>query len=113
MKKNIVLVEDDEGIRQMILSALKEKGHEVVAASNQTEALAALGERRIDLLLVDVVISHSAEGIELVREALERTSSLVCVLMSGSHQYKVDAQDLGVHFLPKPFGLEELYALCE
>jgi CheY-like chemotaxis protein len=87
-------------------------GYAVVAATTPDEALRLAGQRAggIHLLLTDVVMP-GMNGRELADRLKAITPGLKCVFMSG---YTVDAivhrgvLDEGVHFLQKPFTLNDL-----
>ena len=104
--ETILLVEDDEGVRELVKNSLKHLGYEVVTAVNSTEALQALDSSpEVALILTDVVLP-GANGAELARQARTLRADLKVMYMSGYtenaivHDGKLDP---GVQLLQKPF----------
>jgi PAS domain S-box-containing protein len=105
--ETILLVEDEDGLRDLAADVLQMHGYTVLAARDGDEAL-GIGERhhgRIDLLMTDVVMPHVG-GHELARRLLERRPDVRVLYMSG---YTDDAilrdrlNDAEVAMLCKPF----------
>lgn len=111
--ETVLVVEDEEGLRELTRRLLEQHGYRVLVAANAGQAL-RLFERNgaIDVLLTDVVMS-GASGQQLARRLSERRPRLKVIYMSG---YTEDADvlrdilDPAVTFLPKPFTSEELGA---
>jgi PAS domain S-box-containing protein len=105
----ILLVEDEEGVRELASSVLRQSGYTVLPACHGREALAASRQHagEIELLLTDVVMPEMG-GLELARQlALERPATRV-LYMSGYSDSSRAAPDVRERFLPKPFTSEEL-----
>lgn len=100
---NILLVEDEEGIRTSLALFLTEEGHSVVMASNGATAIEFIGNNNVDL---DLVISDfglpGANGL-LVSAAADKRL-LPFILMSSDPERKIS----GKAFLEKPFRFEKL-----
>jgi CheY-like chemotaxis protein len=104
-----VLVADDQpDVRKFVADALADFGYDVVEAGDAQEALDILsaGERRVDVLLSDVVISGRS-GRDLARQARRTQPGIGIVLMSG-YPPQDDPGPENFTFLPKPFGPEDL-----
>ena len=102
----ILLVEDDESVRDFVGFVLRQQGYSVLDAEDGPRALeiAQAYEGEIDLLISDVVMPHM-RGFE-VAEALRRSRPVLRVLhISG---YPGDEATGDVAFLPKPFSRETL-----
>jgi len=103
--ETILLVDDEEGVRKLVLAVLKSNGYDVLEASNGGMALAAFDKNahKIDMVLTDVVMPQMT-GFELGRELEERTPGLKVLYMSG---YRDNAIGGGAEapraFLHKPF----------
>jgi PAS domain S-box-containing protein len=103
----ILLVEDDEIIREMLGQALIDAGLEVVAAADGFEALErASSGSEIDLVVTDTVMPGPS-GPELVARLRVRRPDLPAIVMSG---YGVDEGSEEERFLLKPFSPDELIA---
>ena len=110
-KANILLVEDEDAVRTFSARVLKNKGFNVVEASNAQEALTILEkESSFDLLLTDMMMP-GMDGETLCNIAKERYPFLRVILMSGYSQdfarHGKD-EDKNFSFLPKPFSLNQL-----
>jgi two-component system cell cycle sensor histidine kinase/response regulator CckA len=107
----LLLVDDDEAVRNVIATILRRAGHTVTLASNAEDALqAAAGlNGQLDLLVTDVVMPGMS-GIELSRELQGRSSKLKVLLFSGYPGR--DAQAFNgqpsVDYLAKPVTPQEL-----
>ena len=108
----ILLVEDEEAVRQFAARALRNKGYEVLEAGNGEAAVGVIAdaERQIDLIVSDVVMPgmDGPTFVHLVRKELD---GVPVILISGYADESVAADlegDARVHFLAKPFSLEDL-----
>jgi two-component system, cell cycle sensor histidine kinase and response regulator CckA len=108
----ILLVEDEDPVRLFAARALRGKGYGVIEARSGDNALAMLrdGTDPIDLLITDVMIP-GMDGPTLIREAREILPEVPVICISG---YSEDAlrqrisEDIAIHFLSKPFSLQQL-----
>ena len=110
MRFSILVVDDNEDLRDMLGDFLEKEGFEVMTASDGLEALAAL-ERGLDpgFILLDIMMPGMSGFEVLARIRSERLRpDIPIALMSGSHL--VDAAP-GTYFLQKPFDLERLLQL--
>lgn len=104
--ETILLVDDDSMVREVIAGLLEGNGYSVIACESPLEAMAIARERRIDLLLTDVVMRHMSGG-----QLAEQMPGLKVVFMSG---YTDDATARlshvrdGGRFLEKPITAREL-----
>ncbi len=102
----VLVVDDDAGVRDVVVTLLELSDHDVLAASGGAEALRMLAANpAIDLVVSDVRMPGMS-GIELAAQVGARHPGVPVVLISGYFQAEKD----GVHFLKKPFSLEELQA---
>ncbi|HEY1719903.1 MAG TPA: ATP-binding protein [Magnetospirillaceae bacterium] len=80
----ILLVEDNEEVREITALQLKKLGYSVVLAANGAEALRQLSAHpEIGLLLSDIVLPGGMDGVEVARRATETRSDLRVIFMSG------------------------------
>jgi two-component system cell cycle sensor histidine kinase/response regulator CckA len=112
----ILIVEDQEQIRDLIVYVLKDLGYLPLAAPNGEACLKLAQElERIDLVITDVVLPKMS-GPELVERLLERQPSLKVLYISGYPKDLVMAGPLkttGLVYLQKPFSPSELAAKVE
>jgi PAS domain S-box-containing protein len=105
--ETILLVEDDEEVRQMLHRLLGELGYQVTMASNGHQALGLLeGGLRPDLLLTDVVLPEGPNGYELAAQARARQPRLKLMFTSGYAQGLASRSPPAVS--EKPFHRTEL-----
>jgi len=105
--ETVLLVEDEEMVREIVLKFLKKYGYTVLSSADGREALKICREHkgRIHLLLTDVVMPGMS-GKELARQAMELLPDLKVLFMSGYTDNAIDQQGVlekGVAFIEKPF----------
>jgi PAS domain S-box-containing protein len=106
--ETILVVEDDESIRDLICTALKQRGYQIIDTANAGEALLVCEENhRVDLLISDIVMPH-VSGTALAKRIRTVRPGLRVLLISAYPDQQFD--ELGeledVEFLPKPFDLD-------
>jgi len=104
--QTVLVVDDEEGLRELAKRLLQRQGYTVLTAANADEAL-QLFERNasIDVLLTDVVMP-GASGPELTRRLVERRPALKVIYMSGYTEDAIAQHGVlnpGIAFLHKPF----------
>jgi two-component system cell cycle sensor histidine kinase/response regulator CckA len=107
---SILVAEDDENVRDVLVRALAESGYWVYSAAQSEDALAvaARSDRRLDLLVTDVIMPGGS-GYALARRLLEAYPALRVLFVSGYYAERLDPSEIpGARFLGKPFGLDEL-----
>lgn len=106
----ILIVEDEDNIREVLLRTLQEHGHAVTAAADGAAALEAMGRQEFDLVLTDLKLPGPS-GLELLDHIKEHTHDTAVILMTayGSVENAVEAMKRGADdYLVKPFRLEEV-----
>ncbi len=101
----ILVVDDDDDVREMTVAMLSELGYRILAARTGPEALALLQcDRSIDLLFSDVVMPAGMSGVELARAARRHRPDLR-VLISSGHVRDTQAQPIHPEFpfIAKPY----------
>ena len=115
MKIRTLIVDDEPLARERIRSLLKgEPDFEVVAeCSNGTEAVAAVKEKRPDLVFLDIQMP-GMDGFQFVNEKrqLPHLSQIPVIIYSGHYDAKANASRLGASaYLQKPFDVENFLNL--
>jgi PAS domain S-box-containing protein len=110
--ESVLIAEDDEVVRRLLVRILRGEGYRVVDAANAAEAirLSAAETAPIDLLLTDIVMP-GISGPELARRLREHRPSLQVLFVSGyveDDETRDDALQSGDALLQKPFGNKEL-----
>ena len=110
MSDRILIIDDDEGLRESLSLFLSQEGLETAVAKNAKTALAKLEEEQFDLFLCDIRMP-GMDGIELLPELLRRAPQATVVMMSayGTADLAVEAMQLGAYdYLTKPFQPSEV-----
>jgi two-component system, cell cycle sensor histidine kinase and response regulator CckA len=109
----ILLVEDEDGLRQLNARGLASRGYTVLEAGNGVEAIAMLEKSggEVDLVVSDVVMPEM-DGPTLLRELRRRNPALKIIFVSGyaedAFQKHLPADGEQFVFLAKPFTLKQL-----
>ena len=109
----VLVVEDDEDVREMIIEVVSHLGYRVLAAADGREALSVLNlDSSVDLLFSDVVMPSGLSGIELGRSARQLRPGLSVLLTSGyvGEGAKSKLVRSGFAFISKPYRPAELAA---
>jgi len=110
--ENILLVEDEEGVREFATSALHENGYVIYEAASAEEALDIFEKEKgnFDLVFSDVVLPGKG-GLELIDQLLSQKPDLRVLLSSGYTDQKSQwpvIRKRGFRFLQKPYALTDL-----
>ncbi len=107
----ILLVDDDQPLRDMLSRSFEREGHQVTAVADGDAALAAAADRPFDVVLLDVALGAGPTGHDVAR-ALRRRRDVVPIIMLTALDSEADAvQGLEAgadDYVTKPFGLAEL-----
>jgi len=112
MGETILVVDDEQQIRQTVRGVLADEGYDVVEAENGRRALDVLAERSPQLALVDIWMPE-VDGIELVQRMRHDAPGLPIIVMSGHGTIETAVQVIrmgAADFLEKPFKLDALLA---
>ncbi|HWA20684.1 MAG TPA: PAS domain S-box protein [Devosia sp.] len=110
-KEVILAVEDNPGLRALVIKQLTQLGYRCFEAEDGPSALRVLEKERIDLLFTDVVMPGGMSGYELGREALKRWPDLKVLLTSGFPEEKLNGNGSppwNMRLLIKPYRKEDL-----
>ena len=110
----ILVVEDEMLIRIMVSDSLRDAGFNVIEAANADKAICILHTGvKIDLMISDVRMPGSMDGLGLLEYSLEKFPTLPVILTSG-HMLQDDALANGArHFLGKPYSFDHAIAVIE
>jgi len=109
--KRVLIVEDEEAIRQTLRYNLTREGYVVSEAGTGSEALASARRERPDVILLDVMLPEMS-GLEVCRVLRqELTTPILMLTAKGSELDKVVGLQVGADdYVTKPFSLNELMA---
>lgn len=109
----ILVVDDEMGIRELLSEILADEGHNVMLAENAAAARSVRAEKRPDLVLLDIWMPDT-DGISLLKEWSAAGLLTMPVIMMSGHgtiDSAVEATRVGaVDFLEKPIALQKLLA---
>ena len=114
-KLRILVVEDDDDMRESLGRILGRAGYQVQLARDGSEAITVLQTQPFHLVLTDLVMPRMG-GLELLREIRRRERDLPVVFLTafGKPAAFAEAMDLGaVDFVTKPFRADSLLRLIQ
>jgi putative two-component system response regulator len=109
-RTTVLVVDDEEGIRQALARFLSRLGYDVQAAANAAEALEQLSAHRPQAMLCDIRMPETS-GVELLPKALAQDSDLAVLMLTAIDEPRIaiECLKLGAYdYLIKPVDLEEL-----
>ena len=113
---NILVVDDELGIRDLLWEILNDEGHNVEVAENAAQARAARLRERPDLVLLDIWMPDT-DGVTLLKEWSSTGALTMPVIMMSGHatiDTAVEATKIGaLAFLEKPITLQKLLKAVE
>ncbi|MDR3280298.1 MAG: response regulator transcription factor [Synergistaceae bacterium] len=110
-KTLVLIVEDDESIRNFMSAIFEANGYGTVIATNGASSAAIAASHRPDLILLDLGLPD-IDGVEVLKKLREWTGVPIVVVSARGHEReKVEALDSGADdYITKPFGTAELLA---
>jgi DNA-binding response OmpR family regulator len=117
MKRKILVVDDEDDILHFLELVLKEKGYDVVTASNGHDALTAAQIEKPDLVLLDIMMPQM-DGWEVLKllRVDDETADIPVAMLSARTEAKDRVQGLqegAIDYICKPFALQELLGKIE
>ncbi len=110
---NILIIDDEIGMRTGCQRALIPQGYRVSTAQHGVEGLHKLREEDFDIVLLDAMMPGMS-GLEILEQIQQQDSDIVCVMITGYATVDLAAQAMkqGAHdFLSKPFTSDELLTI--
>jgi two-component system, OmpR family, phosphate regulon response regulator PhoB len=111
---NILIVEDEDAIREMLVMVMENADLQVIAVGSAEQALQALAEHRIDLLVLDWMLP-GISGVELARRLKKdpgyKDLPIILLTARGEEEDKIRGLEIGADdYVTKPFSPKELIA---
>jgi two-component system, NtrC family, response regulator AtoC len=110
VKEKILVIDDDPGVRQVLIDSLSGMGHTVSAAESGEKALGTIREMGCDLLILDMVLPRM-DGMEVLQEVHRHHPELSVIMITGyaSVETAIKAMKMGAFdYVVKPFRMEEV-----
>jgi two-component system nitrogen regulation response regulator NtrX len=114
-KKTVLIVDDEEGIRESLTGIFEDEGYEVLSAASAEEALASIKERTPDIIFLDVWLPEmdGLEALSRINE-MEREVPVIIISGHGNIELAVKATRLGAYdFLEKPLSLDKVLLVAQ
>ncbi len=112
MARDILIVDDEADICSLITGILGDEGFDARSAKDSGDALAAIEERKPDLLVLDIWLENSAlDGLELLDQLNETDPGIPIIIMSGHGNIETAVSSIrrgAYDFIEKPFTAERL-----
>ena len=115
MRPSILVVDDDDVMRETLSDVLRKRGYELYSSGSGSGALGIVRGNIIDLILLDMRLPDD-DGLKVLREIKEFDTEILVIIMTAYSdvQTAVSAMKSGAyHYINKPFDLEELQLLIE
>ncbi len=111
----LLVIDDDETIRDVLRSFLESKGFEVTVTDNGQRGLELINEENFDIVLTDLVMPQ-VSGMDILREISlsKRTVPVIVITAQGAIRTAVEAMKMGAFdYIAKPFVLDELMIIID
>ena len=115
MKPTILIVDDDEAMRETLSDVLRKRGYEIFSESSGNGALSIIKKNVIDLILLDMRLPD-VDGLEVLKKIKEFDTDILVIMMTAYSDVKTAVSSMksgAYHYINKPFELEELKLLIE
>ncbi len=109
-KGNVLIVDDEEFIRDIVKECLTSTGHNVITAESGEEALGLMKKNHFDIMFLDFSMP-SKDGLELLREirAIDRNANVVIISARPEEQLPGELSDEGSYnIIKKPFSVDQI-----
>lgn len=110
MKSRILVVDDEESIREFLEIMLKKEGYEITLAEDGQKAKDLLAKKSFDMIISDLQMPH-VTGIELLKHVKETAPEIVFMMITafGTTETAVEAMKMGAYdYITKPFKIDEV-----
>jgi len=106
--RHVLVVDDDQDIRELLVSVLSDDGYVAESARNGREALDKLEEWRADVVVLDLMMPIM-DGWTFAERLREQRRKIPIIVISAANDVKRHAQTVGaVDVIPKPFDIDSL-----
>lgn len=112
---SIIVVEDEELILDLMVDVLELYGYRVRPFPEADSAWRFIQscDYELRLLITDLKMPGSIDGVELVKRVHQVQPKLPVIVASGFHGGSDELSSEGVFWLPKPFNIDQLHAICQ
>jgi len=110
-KIRLLVIDDEENMRHMLSTVLTKAGYMIDCASDGSEGLQMIAEKRYDFVLCDIKMPKMS-GMEFLKAARDELDTTTVIMMSayGTIDTAIEAMKLGAYdYISKPFKTDEVY----
>ena len=110
MKSKLLVVDDEESIREFLEIMLKKEGYQVTLAEDGQQAIDLLKGKSFDMIISDMQMPR-VTGIELLKHVKDNNPEIVFMMITafGTTESAVDAMKMGAYdYITKPFKIDEV-----
>ncbi len=110
MKARVLVVDDEESIREFLEIMLKKEGYEVTCVEDGQQALDLLKKKSVDMVISDLQMPN-VTGIELLKQVKDQYPDMLFMMITafGTTETAVEAMKLGAYdYITKPFKIDEV-----
>ncbi|WP_296435886.1 response regulator [Rhizobium sp. UBA1881] len=104
-QRTVLIVEDEFLIRMLLADTLADEGYDVVEAGNVLEAVAVLGQRKVDAVVTDVDMPGGLSGLDLAWMISSTHMDVPVIIASGGHRLSADELPNDAILSQSPTGL--------
>ena len=108
-KAHILVVDDDDGIRELVKEYLSQNNYLVTSSNSAEDALEKVKVIKFDLIVLDIMMPGKS-GLEFIQEHKKKLDTPIILLTAkGESDERVEGLEIGADdYLPKPFEPKEL-----
>lgn len=110
MKARVLVVDDEESIREFLEIMLKKEGYDVTCVEDGQQALDLLKKKSVDMVISDLQMPN-VTGIELLKQVKDQYPDMLFMMITafGTTETAVEAMKLGAYdYITKPFKIDEV-----
>lgn len=114
-EKRILVVEDDDGVRETLTALLREAGYEVEATGDGPPAITLVKETPFDLHMIDLRLP-SMSGIQIMEQIKKINAEAVCIVLTAYATIELSVQAMragAFDFIAKPFQIDVVLNLVK
>jgi len=114
-RPKVLIIDDEPGLRDMLIFGLQKRGYQVVCAANGDEALARIRADSFDLAICDIMMPGQ-NGVEVLQTLKELQPNLEVIMATGYATLETAVQSMkggAFDYITKPYSLAHLCAIFE
>lgn len=112
-QRTVLIVEDEFLIRMVLADTLLDEGYDVIEAGNVLEAVAILGQRKIDAVITDVDMPGGLSGLDLARMISDTRIHVPVIIASGRLRPCPEELPGDAVFVAKPYRMDVISAMVD